>query len=269
MICHSLLQWTTFGWPCTIRLKASLSYTKLWSIWSFYLAFLDCGFPSGGYDIIVLTSVWPLMDEKKRLVQASLWEELAVGKTESCSGGQDDIQHVFLRLPCGSNGKESACNVGDQSSIPMLGSSSGEGNGNPLQYCCLENSIGRSLVATVRRVSKSWTRLTHTHTHTHTHTGGQGPAQQILNPIVCWWVGLYFLPVSCLAWGDSILEYIGSTVGLLSDLQKGLLLVDTSQDCCLLPYLLMETPWSGKWFYQSGFTVISQTWTLPWTFGGR
>ena len=36
---------------------------------------------------------------------------------------------------------KSACDVGDQGSIPGLGSSSGEGNGNPLQYSCLDNSI--------------------------------------------------------------------------------------------------------------------------------
>ena len=40
---------------------------------------------------------------------------------------------VFLGFPCGSAGKESACNAGDLGLIPGLGSSSGEGNGNPLQ----------------------------------------------------------------------------------------------------------------------------------------
>ena len=50
-------------------------------------------------------------------------------------------------LACSSKSKESACDVGDQRSIPGLGSSSGEGNGNPLQYSCLENPHGwRSLV---------------------------------------------------------------------------------------------------------------------------
>ena len=44
---------------------------------------------------------------------------------------------------CSSIIKESACNAGDPGSIPMSGRSPGEGNGNPLQYCCLENSIGR------------------------------------------------------------------------------------------------------------------------------
>ena len=43
----------------------------------------------------------------------------------------------------GSNGKESACNAGGPGSIPGLGRSSGVGNGNPLQYSCLENSMDR------------------------------------------------------------------------------------------------------------------------------
>ena len=40
-------------------------------------------------------------------------------------------------------GKESACNAGDPGSIPGCGRYPGEGNGNPLQYSCLENSIDR------------------------------------------------------------------------------------------------------------------------------
>ena len=42
---------------------------------------------------------------------------------------------------CGSGGKESACNAGDLGSIPGSGRSPGEGNGNPLQYSCLENPM--------------------------------------------------------------------------------------------------------------------------------
>ena len=48
-------------------------------------------------------------------------------------------------FPGGSDGEESACNAGDLGSIPGLGRSHGEGNGNPLQYSCLENSMDRSL----------------------------------------------------------------------------------------------------------------------------
>jgi len=48
-----------------------------------------------------------------------------------------------MGFPGGSDGKESACNMGDLSSIPGSGGSSGEGNGYPLQYSCLENSMDR------------------------------------------------------------------------------------------------------------------------------
>ena len=48
---------------------------------------------------------------------------------------------VMHLTPGSSDGKASACNVGDLGSIPGLGRSPGEGNGNPLQYSCLENSM--------------------------------------------------------------------------------------------------------------------------------
>ena len=55
-----------------------------------------------------------------------------------------------------SAGKESTFNAGDSSSIPRLGRSTGEGNGNPLQYSCLENSMDRGAwQATVHGVAKS------------------------------------------------------------------------------------------------------------------
>ena len=46
-------------------------------------------------------------------------------------------------LPCGLDSKESACNARDPGSIPQLERSPGEGNGNPLQYSCLENFMDR------------------------------------------------------------------------------------------------------------------------------
>ena len=90
VVCHFLLQWTTFcqnsppwpdhpGWPYMLWLIVSLSKARLWSIWSVWLVFCDCCFHS----------VCPLMDEHKRLVQTSWWEGLAIGKTGSCSGGQN------------------------------------------------------------------------------------------------------------------------------------------------------------------------------------
>ena len=48
-----------------------------------------------------------------------------------------------MGFPGGSDGKESVCNEADMDLIPELGRSLGEGNGNPLQYSFLENSMDR------------------------------------------------------------------------------------------------------------------------------
>ena len=48
---------------------------------------------------------------------------------------------IYKGFPCGSVGKDSACNAGDLGSIPGLGRSLGEGNGYPIQYAGLENSM--------------------------------------------------------------------------------------------------------------------------------
>ena len=59
-----------------------------------------------------------------------------------------------MGFPCSSVGKESACNAGDPGSVPEWERSPGEGNGNPLQYACLENpKDGEAWWATVRGVT--------------------------------------------------------------------------------------------------------------------
>ena len=69
------------------------------------------------------------------------------------------MQRQLLRelgFPGGSDGKESAWNAGDLGSIPESGRSPGEGSGNPLQYFCLENPMGRTAWwATVHGVTES------------------------------------------------------------------------------------------------------------------
>ena len=63
-------------------------------------------------------------------------------------------------IPGSSDGKVSAYNAGDRGSIPGSGKSPGEGNGNPLQYSCLENPMDKGAwLATVHGVTKSQTRL--------------------------------------------------------------------------------------------------------------
>ena len=64
------------------------------------------------------------------------------------------------KFPGGSEDKASACNAGDLGSIPGLGRSPGEGNGNPLQHSCRENPTDRGAWwATVHGVAKSWAKL--------------------------------------------------------------------------------------------------------------
>ena len=77
------------------------------------------------------------------------WFDSWVGKI--CSRRDRLPILVFLGFPCGSAGKESACNVGDLGLIPRLGRSPEEGNGYPLQYSGLENSMDY----TVHGVAKS------------------------------------------------------------------------------------------------------------------
>ena len=56
-------------------------------------------------------------------------------------GRKPPKQGIYKGFPGGSDGKESTGNTGDLALIPGLGQSSGEGNGYPLQYFCLENSM--------------------------------------------------------------------------------------------------------------------------------
>ena len=74
--------------------------------------------------------------------------------------------YTYMGFPGGSDGKEPACNAGDPDSVPGLGRSPGEGNGNTFQYSCLENSVDRGASqAIVHRVTKNWTRLLHGESH--------------------------------------------------------------------------------------------------------
>ena len=65
---------------------------------------------------------------------------------------------LLICFPGGSDGEESACNAGDLGSIPGLGRSPREENGDPLQYSYLKNSMDRGVWwAIVYGVTKSWT----------------------------------------------------------------------------------------------------------------
>ena len=82
---------------------------------------------------------------------------------------------VVMSFPCGSAGKESACNEGDLGSIPGLGRSPGERKGYPLQ----DSGLGKSRDSLVQGVAKSRTRLSDFHFHAHfgfpAGTAGKNP----------------------------------------------------------------------------------------------
>ena len=78
-----------------------------------------------------------------------------MGVTESL-----EMSLAFYRFPGGSDSKASACDTGDLGSIPGSERCPGKGNGNPLQYSCLENSMdGGVWWATVHGVTKNRTQL--------------------------------------------------------------------------------------------------------------
>ena len=84
-----------------------------------------------------------------------LWADRAVSQADL------PLCQVLVDFPGGSDGKESACDAGDLGLIPGLGRTPGEGNGNPLQYSCLGNSIDRGACwISVHGVAKSlsWLR---------------------------------------------------------------------------------------------------------------
>ena len=75
------------------------------------------------------------------------------------------LSNAIMGFPGGSDGNKTACNAGDPGSIPGSGRSPGEGNGSPLQYSCLENSMDRGAwrdTVHVVRVGHDWVNK-HTH----------------------------------------------------------------------------------------------------------
>ena len=84
-------------------------------------------------------------------------------ESSCCSTFLPEFDVSVLNLG-GSDGKGSACNVGDPCSIPGSGSSPGEGNGSPLQWFCLKNSMNREAwqftVHGIARVRSDWATFT-------------------------------------------------------------------------------------------------------------
>ena len=95
------------------------------------------------------------------LILTCKWQGWQFGPFCILHGKNSNSNHTYLlACPGGSEVKTSACNAGDLGSTPWSGRSPGEGNGNPLQYSCLENPMDRRpWWATVYWVAKSRTQL--------------------------------------------------------------------------------------------------------------
>ena len=109
------------------------------------------------------SATWEACENSEKSVICSLEERYWQSDLGSPASGTERNKCLLFRshlnFPGGSDGKASACNAGHLGSIPGLGRSPGEENGNPPQYSCLENPMDRGAWwAMVHGVAKSWTR---------------------------------------------------------------------------------------------------------------
>ena len=123
--------------PAVIEFQ--LSYSRSWKMMLWKVLHSICNMPAPGRI--------PRTEEPGRLYSI---ESQKIGHNWATNS---------LNSPGGSDSKDSACNAGDLGSISGLGRFPGEEHSNPLQYSCLENSMGRGAWwATVHGVKKSWTQ---------------------------------------------------------------------------------------------------------------
>ena len=153
---------------CMTKFTTNKKKKKIWSLLS-DLSFAYC-FTSYGTHAPSILNSQPIL--KHKLSQSAHLTVLSTVLHPSCL--EQYLAHercsvnigwiLWTGFPDGSDGKESACNTGHPGSIPGLGRLPGEGNGYPLQYSCLENSIDRGAwQATVHEVTESdVTWATHT-----------------------------------------------------------------------------------------------------------
>ena len=103
---------------------------------------------------------WPVGKEGCYYLKGKFFFQFSVIHVKRVFLLESGLKLVSLSGHSGSDGEASACNAGDPGSIPGSGRSTGEGNGNPLQYSCLENPKARGAGwASVHVVAKIRTQL--------------------------------------------------------------------------------------------------------------
>ena len=86
---------------------------------------------------------WSIKKQRRLKKQSVDLVQILLQREEKNYKDTVEIKWTIKGFPDGSDNKESACSAGDPGSISYLGRSLGEGNSNPLQYSCLENSMDR------------------------------------------------------------------------------------------------------------------------------
>ena len=115
------------------RGKKEMAWKIVWSFLSIYLE---------------KTKTLTQKDTRTPVFIAGLFTIAKTWKQSKCPSTDEWLKKMrecglYMGFSGGSDGKESASSAGDPGSVAGLGRSSGEGNGNPLQYSCLENSMDR------------------------------------------------------------------------------------------------------------------------------
>ena len=111
------------------------------------------------FDNTLLASLYGNSHSHTLFISIQTLEEFLTKLSNKIDKDLTKLYKQLLGVPCGSAGKESACNTGDLGSVPELGRSPGEGKGYPLQYYGLENSMD----CIVHGVTKSRTQLSTHH----------------------------------------------------------------------------------------------------------
>ena len=159
---HGLISYAIVSFlfsKCTSEESCCILSLPLWLLWAWYFKY-----PPETLEKEMATHssilAWriPLAENPGSYSPLDTTEQLSVSF-------YTELDSKFRDFPGSSDGKEFACNAGDPGSILGSGRTPGEGNGNPLQYSCLEISMDRPWS---HKESDTTEWLTHTHTHTHT-----------------------------------------------------------------------------------------------------
>ena len=130
-------------------------------------------------------------------------------------------QRASQVVPMIKNLSANAGDTRDTGSILGSGRSPGVGNGNPLQYSCLENPIDRGAWWVIdHQVAKSWTQLSlyaHTHTHTHTQKAGGMQYHFIISAFSMLHLVWMTTPASCLS-SPALLQHLPCSLSILEGL---------------------------------------------------